>query len=126
MWLADKEFMQKTNKIFHVVDEDGDWYSNLVATIYHVPFIEVSTISDSIFTLPETDRGIPEPPSGAGLKTNVIAQRLSNAIIRDLIAHDGMSIVSGHHDIPATSPYPSKVSNAPKLPRTLLTDNNCS
>ncbi len=48
MWLADVDLMSKIQRTFHEVDEDGDWYSDLLAVMYHVPFIEVSAISDSI------------------------------------------------------------------------------
>ncbi|GBQ89034.1 hypothetical protein AA13595_2542 [Gluconacetobacter johannae DSM 13595] len=125
MWLANTDFIEKTNRIFHVIDEDGDWYSNLVATIYHVPFIEVSTISNSIFALPETDRGIPQPPDGKGPKANVTAQRISNAVILDLIAHDGLAILAEQHATPTVSPYPAGVFQDPKRHDALFAAGKC-
>jgi adenosylhomocysteine nucleosidase len=111
MWLANKEFIQKTHKAFHELDEDGDWFSAVVAAMYRVPFIEVSTISDSIFEFPKTERGIPVPPKSEDpsvhvKNASVIAQDLSNRIAVALIDRFGEKILKGHFPTPEKSPIP--------------------
>ncbi|MCQ8242506.1 hypothetical protein [Rhizosaccharibacter radicis] len=124
MWLADRDFMQRIDRVFHVMDEDGDWYSNLVATLYRVPFIEVSTIADSVPELPDTERGIPVAPAGAP-KAPVVAQRISDAIMLDLIAHDGNAILAARFDTPTRSPYPASAFADPKRDDGLLRRGGC-
>lgn len=124
MWLANPEFMAKTDRIYHEIDEDGDWYSNLVATLYGVPFIEVSTIADSILELPDTDRGIPASPAGSDA-ANVVAQRLSDAVMLDLIRHEGQAILAGAYSTPVRDPFPAGAFAQPKDPGRLLAEGNC-
>ena len=115
MWLANKEFMAKLDASSHAMDEDGDFYSNVVATLYHIPFIEVSTIADSILELPETERGSPVPPAGSSEKASVVAQRVSNHIAIDFIAHSGAMVLAGGFATPVDYPYPAKVFETPKV-----------
>jgi adenosylhomocysteine nucleosidase len=122
MWLANRAFIAKIVDVFHAIDEDGDWYSNLLATIYHVPFIEVSTISDSILQFPATERGAPTPPAGAGPGAGIIAQRISDAIVVDLIARDGRRILTATYATPVTNPFPAAAFDRPTDPRGLLAD----
>jgi adenosylhomocysteine nucleosidase len=120
MWLANRELMMKLQQTFHEVDEDGDWYSALLATIYHIPFIEVSTISDSIFQFPQTARGIPKAPPGAVGNASLVAQRISNEIMVDMIARDGVRILNGSYTTPLTDPFPPGVFERPKDAGSLL------
>lgn len=124
MWLANPEFIAKTHRAFHEIDEDGDWYSNLAATLYHVPFIEVSVISDSILEFPETERGLPAPPKGQE-STGFLAQRISNQIAVDLIRNFGRPILSGTFTTPEESPFPASYFNDPTNPRDLLKGSDC-
>jgi adenosylhomocysteine nucleosidase len=125
MWLADTAFIAKTMALFHEIDEDGDWYSAFVALLYRVPFIEVSVISDSIEEFPQTARGNPARPPGAGPAANVIAQRLSNRIVIDLIAHDGRDILRAGPGTATRDPFPATAYATPKDPRSLLSLGGC-
>ena len=124
MWLANPEFIAKTRRAFQEIDEDGDWYSNLAATLYHVPFVEVSVISDSILEFPETERGLPTPPAGRK-PTGYLAQRISNEIAVDLIGHFGRQMLSGTFDTPEESPFPAAYFSEPTHPRDLLKGLDC-
>ena len=122
IWSDNQAYTEATMKVFHEIDEDGDWYSNLAATLYHVPFIEVSVISNSIFAFPDRSHGTPATPPGE-LNSHVYAQRLSNRVALDLIAHEGHRILAGTFTEPTENPYPDSNFATPHNPRTLL--KNC-
>lgn len=124
MWLANREFIQKTHRAFHEIDEDGDWYSNLAATLYHVPFIEVSVISDSILEFPETERGLPTPPEHQA-SSGFLAQRISNRIAMDLIGSFGQQILGGKFATPQESPFPAAYFADPTNAQQLLKGMDC-
>ena len=124
MWLANPEFIRKTHRAFHEIDEDGDWYSNLAATMYHVPFIEVSVISDSILEFPETERGLPKPPEKQA-SSGFLAQRISNRIAVDLISHFGGQILGGKFSTPQDSPFPAGYFANPTNAQELLNGMDC-
>ncbi|HUY80941.1 MAG TPA: hypothetical protein VMU92_04390 [Acidobacteriaceae bacterium] len=124
MWLANPAFIRKVHRAFGELDEDGDWYSNLAATLYHVPFIEVSVISDSILEFPKTKRGQPTPPS-PGQSSNLIAQRISNRIAVDLIRRFGNRILAGRFTTPQQSPFPAAYFQNPTHPQSLLAGLDC-
>ena len=120
IWSDNEAYTRATMAVFHEIDEDGDWYSNLAASLYKVPFLEVSTFSNSIFAFPGRSHGTPghsptEPDS------HVQAQRLSNRIVLDLIAQHGHELLSGTFTNPAVSPYPAAAFETPREPRGLLT-----
>lgn len=125
VWLANIELMDKLHAAFGEMDEDGDWYSMLVATMHGIPFIEVSTITDSIKEFPETERGIPPKPDDAPIKANQVGQNVSNRIILDLIAHEGGSILAGNFKTPTTNPYETHLFKTPKQPASLLQQGRC-
>jgi adenosylhomocysteine nucleosidase len=122
IWSDNKAYTEATMKVFHEIDEDGDWYSNLAATLYNVPFIEVSVISNSIYAFPDRSHGTPTSPANEP-NSHVLAQRLSNRIALDLIAHNGQRILTGTFTDPTSSPYPSEAFDHPTNPGTLL--SNC-
>ncbi len=109
--------------VFHEIDEDGDWYSNLVATLYGIPFIEVSVISNSILAFPDADRGTPSAPSGVP-GTHVYAQRMSNQITVDLIGHYGAQMLQGIYSTPEIDPYAAAYDH-PLDPGALLQGKDC-
>ena len=119
IWSDNKAYTDATMKVFHEIDEDGDWYSNLAATIYKIPFIEVSIISNSIYAFPERDHGTPAQPAGEP-NSHIFAQRLSNRIALDLIAHYGQSLLTGTFTEPTVDPFPPGVFEQPTNPQTLL------
>jgi adenosylhomocysteine nucleosidase len=119
VWSDNKAYTEATMKVFHEIDEDGDWYSNLAATIYKVPFIEVSIISNSIFAFPDQSHGTPNSPTGEP-NSHVFAQRLSNRIALDLIARYGSQILAGTYSQPTENPYPAGNFLTPTNPRSLL------
>ena len=130
MWLANKEFIKKTNQAFHEIDEDGDWFSAVVAAMYDIPFIEVSTISDSILEFPETDRGIPVPPEslkklGSTKSAAVIAQGVSYKIAVALIDQFGEKILKGHYPTPVSNPFPDTWYADPTNSRSMLKGMDC-
>jgi adenosylhomocysteine nucleosidase len=126
VWLANKEFIEKTMAVFHEIDEDGDWYSNLVATMYGIPFIEVSVIANSIYEFPDTARGLPPaPPAGEKARANVIAQRVSNRVVVDLVEHFGAQMLKGKYITPTTDPYSAEFYKTPKNPQKLLSGLEC-
>ena len=130
MWLGNKEFIKKTNQVFHEIDEDGDWFSAVVAAMYDIPFIEVSTISDSILEFPETERGIPVPPENLkkqGDKNNasVIAQGISYKIAVALINQFGEKILKAHYPTPVSNPFPDAWYADPTNPRDMLKGLDC-
>lgn len=124
MWLANPVFIRKVHRAFGEMDEDGDWYSNLAATLYHIPFIEVSIISDSILEFPETERGLPTPPN-PGQSSSLIAQRISNRIAVDLIRRFGNRILAGSFTTPQQSPFPAAYFQNPTHPESLLKGLDC-
>jgi adenosylhomocysteine nucleosidase len=119
IWSDNQAYTAATMKVFHEIDEDGDWYSNLAATIYKVPFIEVSIISNSIYAFPERSHGTPAEPAGEA-NSHIVAQRLSNRIGLDLIAHYGQRILAGNFTEPTSDPFPAGVFERPKDPQGLL------
>lgn len=124
IWSDNRAYTEATMKVFHEIDEDGDWYSNLAATLYHVPFIEVSVISNSIFAFPDRSHGTPAQPTGEP-NSHVLAQRLSNRIGLDLIAHYGRQILGGTYSEPTQSPFPESFFLDPHNPRDLLSGAGC-
>jgi adenosylhomocysteine nucleosidase len=122
IWSDNQAYTDATMKVFHEIDEDGDWYSNLAATIYKVPFLEVSTISNSIYAFPDRSHGTPAQPAGEP-DSHVFAQRISNRIGLDLIARYGRRILAGTFTEPTADPFPAGVFDRPKDPQGLLA--NC-
>lgn len=125
MWLANEAFIEKTDQVFHEIDEDGDWFSGVVAALYHCPFIEVSTISDSIFEFPKTARGIPPEPARskdrqAQATAGDVAQTLSDDVAVAFIERYGHRLLTHHYRTPHHSPFPSAWYQDPTDPRTLL------
>ena len=128
MWLANKAFMAKTDSVFHEVDEDGDWFSAVVSALYKIPFIEVSTISDSILELPHTRAGIPRPPSAAGSRTisaSAITQNVSDAIMMSFIRHYGRDLLTETYATPFSDPYKRARYKHPTAPHGLLNGAGC-
>ena len=120
MWLADKKFMRKTDRVFHEVDEDGDWFSATVARLANIPFIEVSTISDSVFEFP--GRGIPTGEQGHKETAAMIAQSISDKIILNIIKNYGVNILNNKYPWPKASPFPKYYYSTPQVPRGLVKD----
>jgi adenosylhomocysteine nucleosidase len=121
IWSDNQAYTEATMNVFHEIDEDGDWYSNLAATLYHVPFLEVSVISNSIFAFPDRSHGTPaSPPSQPN--SHVFAQRLSNRITLDLIARYGHRILSRTFTEPTSDPFPTGAFDHMKDHSTLLKD----
>jgi len=119
IWSDNKAYTDATMRVFHEINEDGDWYSNLAATIYKVPFIEVSIISNSIYAFPERSHGTPAEPAGEP-NSHVFAQRISNRIGLDLIERYGQSILVGNFTEPTADPFRADVFDQPKDPQGLL------
>ena len=124
IWSDNRVYTEATMKVFHEIDEDGDWYSNLAATLYHVPFIEVSVISNSIFAFPDRSHGTPAGPQGEP-NSHVVAQRMSNRIGLDLIHRYGHKILSGTYTEPTQSPFPESFFLDPHNPHDLLRGADC-
>lgn len=124
MWLANAPFIEKTDRVFHEIDEDGDWFSGVVAALYHRPFIEVSTISDSIFEFPQTKRGIPQalPKDGTQSRSSAadIAQTISDEVIVDLVKDYGRRLLAQHYATPHGAPFPNRWYQDPTDPHSLL------
>lgn len=117
MWLADKSFIKKTDDVFHEVDEDGDWYSATVAKLANIPFIEVSTISDSVFEF--SGNGV--PPQGVHRKTaSQITQDISDKIMLRVIKIYGHNLLYKKYNYPSRDPYPSYFYQTPTDPRGLV------
>jgi adenosylhomocysteine nucleosidase len=119
IWSDNQAYTEATMKVFHEIDEDGDWYSNLAATLYHVPFIEVSVISNSIFAFPDRSHGTPASPAGEP-NSHVYAQRESNRIALAMIAHYGKEILAGSYTEPTEDPFPKGVFDHMTEPQGLL------
>lgn len=119
MWLADKSFIKKTDDVFHEVDEDGDWFSATVAKLANIPFIEVSTISDSVFEF--SGNGIP-PRGGHRKSAAQITQDISDKIMLRVIKLYGGDLLSRKYGYPSRNPYPAQFYETPTDPRG-LTDN---
>ncbi|OCX71116.1 hypothetical protein [Acidithiobacillus thiooxidans] len=120
MWLADKSFIKKTDEVFHEVDEDGDWFSATVAKLANIPFIEVSTISDSVFEF----GGNGVPPQGTHRQTaSQITQNISDKIMLRLIKIYGTNLLYGKFSYPSGDPYPNQFYLTPTNPRGLV--DNC-
>ncbi len=125
MWLTNLTFINATVKVFHEIDEDGDYPSALAATLttsHPIPFIEVSTISDSAFEY-FTNRGIPPTPHGS-MSASVIAQSESDYVLLSMlqIMHQN-NIVTVPSYSPTQSYFPLQWYNTPTNPQTLL-DNS--
>ena len=121
IWSDNQAFTLANMRIFHDIDEDGGWDSNLAATLFHVPFMEVSIISNSIFTFPDRSHGTPASPSGEP-DSHFFAQRVSNRIALDLIDHYGRQILTGTFTTPTAAPFSPTFFDAPRNPQTLLKD----
>lgn len=119
IWSDNANYTRATMKVFHEIDEDGDWYSNLAASLYGIPFLEVSTISNSIFAFPERSHGTPAHPP-AEPDAHILAQRLSNRILLDLIARHGHALLTGAFPSPTADPYSAKNYESPRDPGNLL------
>jgi len=119
IWSDNLAYTTAIRDVYHQVDEDGDWDSALVATLWNVPFIEVSVISDSIFAFPNDSHGVPRRPAGE-TAANVVAQRLSDRIVLDLIARDGRRLLEGTYANSLIDPYPADAFDRPHDPRALL------
>ncbi len=119
IWSDNLAYTTAIRDVYHQIDEDGDWDSALVATLWNVPFIEVSVISDSIFAFPNDSHGVPRHLAGE-TGANVIAQRLSNRIVLDLIAHDGRRLLAGTYANSLVDPYPADAFARPRDPQALL------
>lgn len=120
MWLADKAFMQKTDDVFHEVDEDGDWFSATVAKLANIPFIEVSTISDSIFEF--THNGVPTQGKH-NRSASQISQDVSDNIVLKIIKNYGYKLLKDKYDYPTGNPYPAYYYKTPTNPHGIL--NEC-
>ena len=105
--------------VFHEIDEDGDWYSNLAATLYRISFLEVSVISNSIFAFPDAQHGTPTTPAGEP-NSHVLAQRISNRILLDLIRHSGKQLLASPFRDPFVEPWPQANFLTPRDPKGLL------
>ncbi|WCE94473.1 phosphorylase family protein [Acidithiobacillus ferriphilus] len=117
MWLADKSFIKKTDDVFHEVDEDGDWFSATVAKLANIPFIEVSTISDSVFEF----NGNGVPPQGAHRKTaSQITQDISDKIILRVVKVYGNNLLNKEYSYPSRDPYQNYFYKTPTDPRGLV------
>ena len=117
MWLADKSFIKKTDDVFHEVDEDGDWFSATVAKLADIPFIEVSTISDSVFEF--TGNGV--PPQGAHRKTaSQITQNISDKTILRIVKLYGHNLLYKEYNYPLRDPYPNYFYKTPTDSRGLV------
>jgi adenosylhomocysteine nucleosidase len=119
IWSDNLAYTTAIRDVYHQIDEDGDWDSALVAVLWNVPFIEVSVISDSIFAFPDDSHGVPRHPAGE-TAANVIAQRLSNRVVLDLIAHDGRRLLAGTYANSLVDPYPAEAFARPRDPQALL------
>ncbi|SEC19682.1 hypothetical protein [Terriglobus roseus] len=119
IWSDNKAYSEATKAVFHQIDEDGDWYSNLAASLYDIPFLEVSVISNSFYAFPEAARGTPVGPVTEP-NSHVMAQRISNRILLDLIARNGKELLTGLFTNPVESPYPAADFDDPRDPHDLL------
>lgn len=119
VWSDNKTYTEATMRVFHEIDEDGDWYSNLAATLNRVPFLEVSVISNSIFAFPNASHGTPATPAGEA-SSHVLAQRISNRIVLDLIRRNGRQLLASKFDESSVDPWPSVNYTTPRDPKGLL------
>lgn len=121
MFVADKIFVKKVNRIFHVIDGDGDWYSALVARLSDIPFIEVSTISNSIYEY--SGRGFPLR-EGHSQSASQIAQNISDKIVIRIIKKHGYNILNANYKYPIRSPYPAYFYLTPINPEGITSECN--
>jgi adenosylhomocysteine nucleosidase len=119
VWSDNRAYTEATMAVFHEIDEDGDWYSNLAASLYHVPFLEVSVITNSIFAFPNDSHGTPPPPPDEP-NSHVLGQRLSNRILLDLITRYGAQLLSGGFGNFTQPPFPAAYFDTPLEPHDLL------
>lgn len=120
MWVTDMRFMKRIDHVFHAVDEDGDWYSALVARMANVPFIEVSTITDSPYEFP--GRGLP-PTSGHVESGQQIVQNISDRVILKIIKNYGRDLIKNKYPYVVGNPYPWLYYRTPLNPRGIT--NQC-
>ena len=121
MFVADKIFVKKVNRIFHVIDGDGDWYSALVARLSDIPFIEVSTISNSIYEY--SGRGFPLRERHSQ-SASQIAQNISDKIVIRIIKKHGYNILNANYKYPIRSPYPAYFYLTPINPEGITSECN--
>lgn len=120
MWVTDMSFMKRIDHVFHAVDEDGDWYSALVARMSNVPFIEVSTITDSPYEFP--GRGL--PPTAEHVESGQqIVQNISDRVIVKLIKNYGRDLIKNKYPYVVGNPYPNLYYKTPLDPRGIT--NQC-
>lgn len=121
MWVTNKPFMRKTDHIFHEMDEDGGWYAGLVARMDNIPFIEISTITDSPFEF--AGRGLPLQ-DGHRRSGQQVVQNISDMVALKLIKEYGISILHGEYPYPKKNPFPALYYRTPLNPRKLLESCN--
>ena len=119
VWSDNETYTKSEMAVFQDIDEDGDWYSNLAASLFNIPFLEVSVISNSIFAYPGAPHGTPPGPASEP-NSHVLAQRLSNRILLDLITHSSKQLLSRRTSNPAQTSLPASYFETPLNPRTLL------
>jgi adenosylhomocysteine nucleosidase len=119
VWSDSKAYIEASMAVFHEIDEDGDWYSNLAASLYNIPFLEVSVISNSIFAFPDALHGTPAHPESEA-DSHVIAQRISNRVLLDLIGRNGKQLLTGTYASSTQSPFPASDFETPLDPQRLL------
>jgi len=124
LWIAERGLFDKIRHTFHHMDEDGDWYSNLAASLYHVPFIEVSVIANSLTEFPNGFRGRSPAPKGED-GSDFVAQRISYRVAVDLIRQSGPDLLTGNFGNPQVSPFPKSYFDTPKDPHELLKGLDC-
>ncbi|WP_053957968.1 hypothetical protein [Sulfobacillus thermosulfidooxidans] len=103
MWLKDPALIAASDKVFHEVDESGDYPSALASVTNHVPFIEWNTISDNALKVPTQFNAFFHEDS-------LFAQRRSNTILFKLL-----HLMAQRHMI---SPPPSNPTTDPYAPGT--------
>jgi adenosylhomocysteine nucleosidase len=124
MWIQYRPLLEKIHNRYHPTSEDGDWFSNLAAALYGVPFVEVSVIANSIYEFPKQFRGrSPSPLNGDD--SNFVAQALSNRIALNLIRRFGQGLLTGEFTNPKSSPFPASYFADPKNPRQLMEGMDC-
>ena len=117
MWVTNKSFVTKLDHVFHVIDGDGSWYVALAARLANIPFIEISTISNSIYEY--NDRGFPKQKNHLH-SSQQIAQDISDNVVLQIIKHHGQQLLSKTYNYPPDNPYPAGYYNTPKNSRGIL------
>ena len=99
MWLKDPAWIAASDKIFHEVDESGDYPSALASMMNHVPFVEINTISDNALKVPTQFNAFFHEDS-------LFAQRRSNEILFKLLqAMAKRHMISPPPANPTADPY---------------------